>query len=63
MRSHWSIGVVAAIVVAMAVATAGQAKPASQTRPAAPVEVTLTLQSEGPSLSIAHGAFVITFEI
>ncbi len=63
MRGRWSVGVVAAIVVAIAAATAGQAKPASQTRAAAPVEVTLTLQNEGPSLSIAHGAFVITFEI
>jgi hypothetical protein len=63
MRGCWSFAVVVAIAIAIAVATAGSLHPAQEARAVAPVQVTLALNSDGPSLSVAHGAFVVTLEM
>jgi hypothetical protein len=60
MRGRFSVGVVVAIVVAIWAATNSGARSAPVQHAGAPVEVTLALQPEGPSLRISHDALAVT---
>ncbi len=63
-RGRWSLGVVVAIVVAIAAATAGQhPHRASTTRAEAPLQVTLALESDGVELRVASEGFALAFRI
>lgn len=60
MRGRWSVGVVVAIVVAIWAATNSGAHSAPVRHARAPIEVSLSLDSEGPSLRISHDALAVT---
>ena len=60
MRGRWSFGVVVAIIVAISVATSSGTRSEPARHVGSPVEVTMTLEPEGPSLRISHDAFAVT---
>ncbi len=62
MRGRWSLGVLVAIVVAIAVATSGPpSRLPAEARVYPPMDVTLALQSEGIELRVAHDGLVLAF--
>jgi hypothetical protein len=63
MRRRWSLGVAVAIAVALAAVMTSGRERLPATRAEAPVEVTLTLQSDGVELNIVRGRFVLSIEI
>ncbi|MBL8547088.1 MAG: hypothetical protein JNL81_11530 [Hyphomonadaceae bacterium] len=63
MKRRWSFGVVVAIAVAIAVASFGHPSRASHVRAAAaPVDVTLALESDGLEVRVAHQSLAVTFK-
>lgn len=63
MRRRWSIGVVVAIAVAISGTLASGHHAAAVQHAASPVQVTLTLQSDGLALRVAAGSVSVTFEM
>jgi|GEM_PF-3708026 len=61
-RGRWSLGVVVAIVVAIAAAMGGHHQTAPARHAAAPTHVALTLEPDGVSLRVAHDALAVTFK-
>ena len=62
MRGRWSFGVVVAIVVAICVATSGNARSAPARHVSAPVQVALALGPDGAALRISRDAFAISLK-
>ncbi len=60
MRGRWSFGVVVALVVAICVATNSGAHSAPVRHAGPPIEVALSLDSDGPALRVSHDAFTVT---
>ena len=62
MRRRWSMEVLAAIALAVLVSSGIAVHAAARAHAAAPMEVTLALQSDGVALRVAHGRFVLKIE-
>lgn len=62
MRRRWSVGVVVAIVVAIWAATNSGAHSAPVRQAGQPIEVTLSLHSDGVELRVAHESLALSVE-